>query len=71
MEHNFSDSGVSPKFSKTEAIQNLNLPKSLKQLILFLASTYHLAKIILNSESLTNKLRTLLREENQKKNSKK
>ena len=30
--HHFSESGVSPKFTKTDAIQNLNPPKSLKQL---------------------------------------
>ena len=30
------ESGVSPKFTKTEAIQNLNPPKSLKQLGSFL-----------------------------------
>ena len=52
MEHNLSDSEFSPKFSKTDAIQNL--------------STYHLAKIFLHSESFTNKLRLPLREKNQK-----
>ena len=66
MEHNLSDSGVSSKLSKTEAIQNLNLPKSLKQLILFLASIYQMAKFIIHAESLTDKLRPPLREENQK-----
>ena len=30
--HHLSKSGISPKFAKTEAIQNLNPPKMLKQL---------------------------------------
>ena len=54
-----SESGVSPKFSKTEAIQNLNPPKSLKQLRSFLFSINHIAKIIPNAASLTEKLRPL------------
>ena len=65
MEHNLSDLGVSPMISKTDAIENLNLLKSLEQLILFLASIYHFAKFIIHAESLTDKLRAPLREENQ------
>ena len=30
--HHFSESWVSPKFTKTEAVQNLNPPKLLRQL---------------------------------------
>ena len=60
-------SGVSPKFTKTEAIQNPNPPKSLKQLRSFLGSINHLAKFIPNAASLTEKLPPLLKEENQKK----
>ena len=65
--HHLSVSGVSPKFTKTEAILNLNPPKSLKQLRSFLGSINHLAKFIPNAASLTEKLRPLPREENQNK----
>ena len=65
--HHLSESGVSPKFTKTEAILNLNPPKSLKQLRSFLGSINHKAKFIPNAESLTEKLRPLFKEENQKK----
>ena len=67
LRHHLSESGISPKFSKTEAIQNLNPPKSLKPLRSFLGSINHLAKFITNAASLTEKLRPLLIEENQKK----
>ena len=65
--HHPSESGVSPKFTKTEAIKNLNPPKSLKQLRSFLGSINHVAKFIPNVASLIEKLRPLLKEENQKK----
>ena len=65
--HHLSESGVTPKFTKAEAIQNLNPPKSLKQLRSFLGSINHLAKFIPNAASLTDKLRPLPKEENQKK----
>ena len=65
--HHLSESGVSPKFTKTEAILNLNPSKSLKQLRSFLSSINHLTKFIPNAASLTEKLRPLLKEENQKK----
>ena len=58
---------VRPKITKTEAVVNLNPPKSLKQLRSFLESINHLAKFIPNAASLTEKLRPLLKEENQKK----
>ena len=51
--------GVTPKFTKTEAIQNLNTPKMLKQSRSFLGSINHLSKSILNAES-PDKLRLLL-----------
>ena len=59
--------GVTPKITKTEAVVNLNPPKSLKQLRSFLGSINHLAKFIPNAASLTEKLRPLLKEKNQKK----
>ena len=65
--HHLSEAGVSPKFTKTEAIINLNPPKSLKHLRSFLGSINHLAKFIANAASLTEKLRPLLKEENQKR----
>ena len=65
--HHLSEAGVSPKFTKTEAIINVNPPKLLKQLRSFLGSINHLAKFIPNAASLTEKLRPLLKEENQKR----
>ena len=65
--HHLSESGVSPKFTKTEAILNLNPPKPLKQLISFLDSINHLAKFIPNAASLTEQVRPILKVENQKK----
>ena len=64
--HHLSASGVSPKFLKTEAVISLNPPKSLKQLRSFLGSINHLAKFIPHAASLIEKLRPLLKEENQK-----
>ena len=65
--HHLLEAGVRPKVSKTEAVINLNPLKSLKQLRSFLGSINHLAKFIPNAASLTEKLRPLLKEENQKK----
>ena len=65
--HHLSEEGVRPKITKTEAVVNLNQPKSLKQLRSFLGSINHLAKSIPNVASLTENLRPLLKEENQKK----
>ena len=65
--HKLSESGVTPKITKTEAILKLEHPKSLKQLRSFLGSINHLSKFIPNAANLTDKLRPLLREENEKK----
>ena len=65
--HHLSESGVSPKITKTEAILNLTPPKSLKQLRPFLSSINQLAKFIPNAANLTEKMRPLLKEENQNK----
>ena len=62
-----SEVGVRPKITKTEAVVNLNPLKSLKQLRSFLGSINHLAKFIPNAASLTEKLRPILKKENQKK----
>ena len=59
--------GITPKITKTEAILKLQHPKSLKQLRSFMGSINHLSKIIPDAASLTDKLRPLLREENEKK----
>ena len=67
MGHKLSLEGISPKITKTEAILKLSPPISLKQLRSFLGSINHLAKIIPNAANLTEKLRPLLREENEKK----
>ena len=65
--HKLSESGITPKITKTEAILKLEHPKSLKQLRSFLGTINHLAKFIPNAANLTDKLRPLLREENEKK----
>ena len=65
--HKLSESGVTPKITKTEAILKLEHPKSLKQLKSFLGSINHLTKFIPNAANLTDKLRPLSREENEKK----
>ena len=59
--HHLSESGVNPKITKTEAIQNLNPPKFLKQLRSFLGSINHLANLIPIAASLIDKLRPLLK----------
>ena len=56
-----------PEVTKTEAILKLENPKSLKQLRSFLGSINHLSKFIPKAANLTDKLRPLLREENEKK----
>ena len=50
-----------------EAILKLSPPTSMKQLRSFLGSINHLAKFIPNAANLTEKLRPLLRERNEKK----
>ena len=65
--HNLSAEGIIPKITKTQAIANLQPPKSLKQLRSFMGSINHLSKFIPNAASLTDKLRPLLKEENEKK----
>ena len=64
--HKLSESGITPKITKTEAILKLEHPRSLKQLRSFLGSINHLSKFIPNAANLTDKLRPLLREENEK-----
>ena len=65
--HKLSEGGVIPKITKTEAILKLEHPKSLKQLRSFLGSIHLLSKFIPNAANLTDKLRPLLREENENK----
>ena len=67
MGHKFIPSGITPKVTKTEAILNLQHPKLLKQLNSFMSSMNHLSKFIPNAASLTDQLRPLLREKNEKK----
>ena len=66
LDHKLSLDGISPKITKTEAILKLSPPTSLKQLRSVLGSINHLAKLIPNAANLTDKLRPLLREENEK-----
>ena len=65
--HKLKSEGITPKITKTEAILKLQHPISLKQLRSFMGSINHLPKFIPNAASLTEKLRPLLREENEKK----
>ena len=68
LRHKLSESGVTPKITRTEAILKLEHPRSLKQLRSFLGSINHFSKFIPNAANLTDKLRPLLREENGEKN---
>ena len=65
--HKLTLSGITPKFTKTEAIFKLQHPKLLKHIRSFMGSLNHLSKFIPNAASLTDQLRPLLREENEKK----
>ena len=65
--HKFTPSGITSKVTKTEAIFNLEQPKLLKQLRSFTGKINHLSKFIPNAASLTDQLRPLLIEENEKK----
>ena len=65
--HKLSESGVTPKITKTEAIFKLEHPRSLKQLSSFLGSFKHFSQFIPNAANLTDKLRPLMREEIEKK----
>ena len=62
--HKPTPSGITPKVTKTEAILNLQHPKSLKQLRSFMGSINHLSKFIPNTASLTDQLRPILKEKN-------
>ena len=65
--HLFSESGVRPKFTKTEAIQNLIPPKLLKNSRSFMGSTNQLEKFIPNAASSRRKLRPLPKERAKRK----
>ena len=65
--HKLSLVGISTKITKTVAILKPSPLTSLKQLRSFLGSINHLSKFIPNAANLTEKLRPLLREENEKK----
>ena len=65
--HKLLSEGISPKITKTEAIVKLSPLKSLKQLRSVIDSKNHLAQFIPNAAGSTEKLRPLLREENEKK----
>ena len=56
--------GVTPLISKTEALQNLDPPKTLKQLRSFMCSIHHLIKIITKLAEMSEPLRSLLKKDN-------
>ena len=55
--------GIKPIVSKTQAILNLKLPSSHKQLKSFLGSVHHLTKFIPNLAPLCRELRNLLQKD--------
>ena len=56
--------GVTPLITKTEALQKLDTPKTLKQLRSFMGSNHHLIKFIPNLAEISEPLRPLLKKEN-------
>ena len=56
--------GVTPLITKTEALQKLDTPKTLKQLRSFMGSIHHLIKFIPNLIEISEPLRPLLKKEN-------
>ena len=64
---NLSENGVTPKITKTEAKLKLELPKLLKQQRSFLRNINHISKFIPIVAKLTDELRPLLPQENEKK----
>ena len=56
--------GVTPLISKTEALQKLDPPKTLKQLRSFMSSIHYLTKLIPNLAELSEPLQPLLKTEN-------
>ena len=63
-------SGITPLITKTEAITELNNPKTLKHLQSFLGSVHHLTKFIPNLAKLSEPLRPLLKKNPEAKNNK-
>ena len=70
LEFIITPSGITPLITKTEAIMNLENPKTLKQLISFLGSVHQLTKIIPNLAELSEPLRPLLKKNPETKNDK-
>ena len=56
--------GVTQLITKTEALQKLDTPKTIKQLRSFMGSIHHLIKFIPNLAEISEPLRPLLRKEN-------
>ena len=56
--------GVTPLITKTEALQKLDIPKTLKQLRSFMCSIHHLVKFIPHLAEISEPLRPLLKKEN-------
>ena len=56
--------GVTPLITKTEALQKLDIPKTLKQLRSFMGSIHHLIKFIPHLAEISEPLRPLLKKEN-------
>ena len=56
--------GVTPLITKTEALQKLDIPKTLKQLRSFMGSIHHLIKFFPHLAKISEPLRPLLKKEN-------
>ena len=64
--YNINSEGITPTKRKTDAIIQLENPKTLKQLQSFMDSIHHLVKFIPNLAALNAPLRTLLTKSTQK-----
>ena len=62
--YNITQTGISPNTKKTDSIQNIEPPKTLKQLRSLMGSIHQLIKFIPNLASLLDPIRPLLKKEN-------
>ena len=66
--YNITQTGISPNTKKAESIQNLETPKTLKQLRSLMGSIHQLIKFIPNLASLLDPIRPLLKKHYQQEN---
>ena len=68
--HTITPNGVTPTKQKSDAITNMEIPKTLKQLRSFMGCIYHLIKFIPNLAEISEPLRPLLSKANTKAHNK-